>query len=116
MTDDTKTRTGTILGSPSYMSPEQISGKKVAGTSDQFSLGVTMYQLLSGTLPFDGDSMANLMYQITNQPHKPIRKLRRGITPCISRVINKSLQKLPENRFADCSAMADALRRCLEQD
>ncbi len=116
LTDDTKTRTGTILGSPSYMSPEQISGKKVAGTSDQFSLGVTMYQLLSGTLPFDGDSMANLMYQITNQPHKPIRKLRRGITPCISRVINKSLQKLPENRFADCSAMADALRRCLEQD
>ncbi|VAW71997.1 Serine/threonine protein kinase PrkC, regulator of stationary phase [hydrothermal vent metagenome] len=115
LTDDSKTRTGTILGSPSYMSPEQISGKKVSGKSDQFSLGVTMYQLLSGRLPFDGDSMANLMYQITNQTHRPLRKIRRGTPPCISRVINKALQKSPENRFQDCKAMADALRKCYEQ-
>ena len=115
LTDDSKTRTGTILGSPSYMSPEQISGKKVSGKTDQFSLGITMYQLLSGRLPFDGDSMANLMYQITNQTHRPLRKLRRGTPPCISRVINKALQKAPENRFADCNAMADALRKCYEQ-
>ncbi len=115
LTDDSKTRTGTILGSPSYMSPEQISGKKVSGKSDQFSLGVTMYQLLCGRLPFDGDSMANLMYQITNQTHRPLRKIRRGTPPCISRVINKALQKAPENRFLDCNAMADALRKCYEQ-
>lgn len=114
LTDDSKTRTGTILGSPSYMSPEQISGKKAAGASDQFSLGVTMYQLLTGHLPFDGDSMANLMYQITDQTHKPMRKMRRGIPPCISRIVNKTLQKSPDNRFANCDAVAEALRKCVE--
>ena len=114
LTDDSKTRTGTVLGSPSYMSPEQIAGKKITGHSDQFSLGVTLYQLLTGSVPFDGDSMANLMYQITNQIHRPIRKVRRGIPPCISRVINKTLQKLPENRFPDCKSVAEAFRKCIE--
>lgn len=115
LTDDSRTKTGTVLGSPSYMSPEQISARKITGKSDQFSLAVTMYQLLTGHLPFDGDSMANLMFQITNQPHRPIRKIRRGIPPCVSRIINKALQKQPENRFADCKAMAAAIRKCLDQ-
>ena len=73
-----------------------------------------MYQLLTGHLPFDGDSMANLMYQITDQTHKPMRKMRRGIPPCISRIVNKTLQKSPANRFANCDAVADALRKCVE--
>jgi len=115
LTDDSRTKTGTVLGSPSYMSPEQIAGRKISGKSDQFSLGITLYQLLTGVLPFDGDSMANLMYQITNQAHKPIRKSRRGISPCVSRIINKALQKSPENRFSDCTAMADAIEKCLDQ-
>jgi len=115
LTDDSRTKTGTVLGSPSYMSPEQISGKKISGKSDQFSLGITLYQLLTGTLPFDGDSMANLMYQITHQAHRPIRKSRRGISPCVSRIINKTLQKSLENRFTDCTAMADAIEKCLDQ-
>ncbi|MDH5184445.1 MAG: protein kinase, partial [Gammaproteobacteria bacterium] len=67
LTDSSKTRTGTILGTPSYMSPEQIAGKKVDGRSDMFSLAVMLYQLLCGRLPFEGDSLAALMFKITNE-------------------------------------------------
>ena len=62
ITDSSKTKTGMVLGTPSYMSPEQLSGKKVGGLSDMFSLGVTLYQLVCGRLPFVGDSMAQLMF------------------------------------------------------
>jgi len=64
-----RTQTGTLLGTPNYMSPEQISGHAVDGRSDLFSLGVVLYVLLTGERPFQGDSMATLMYMITNQPH-----------------------------------------------
>ena len=68
ITDSSKTKTGMVLGTPSYMSPEQLAGKKIDGQSDLFSLGVTLYQLSCGKLPFQGDSMAQLMYKIANEP------------------------------------------------
>ena len=60
---------GTVLGTPTYMSPEQVAGKKVDGRSDLYSLGVMFYQMLSGVAPFRGDSMATLMFRIANEPH-----------------------------------------------
>src|SRR5258706_1880331 len=69
ITDSSRTKTGMVLGTPSYMSPEQLSGKKVDGRSDLFSLGVTLYQLLTAALPFQGESMATLMFKIANEPH-----------------------------------------------
>ena len=68
ITDSSKTKTGMVLGTPSYMSPEQLAGKKIDGRSDLFSLGVTLYQLVCGQLPFQGDSMAQLMFKIANEP------------------------------------------------
>ncbi len=115
LTDNSKTRTGTVLGSPFYMSPEQIAGKKVDGRSDLFSLGVTLYQLFTGRLPFEGDSLTSLMYQITNEKPKGIRKLRPELPTCLTRLINKTLEKNPAKRFDNGQAMAEALKRCAEK-
>jgi CHASE2 domain-containing sensor protein len=112
LTDSSKTKTGTVLGSPSYMSPEQFAGTKVDGRSDLFSLGVTLFQLLTGTLPFSGDSFATLMYRIANEKHPDVRKLRKGIPACAPRVVNKALQKEAARRYASGQKLAEALRRC----
>ncbi len=110
--DASKTRTGTILGSPAYMSPEQIAGKRVDGRSDLFSLGVTLYQLLTGHLPFQGDSLANIMYKITEGKHKGIRSLRAELPLCASKIINKAMQKNPTERYQKGRDMAEELRKC----
>jgi len=115
LTDASKTKTGTILGSPSYMSPEQLAGKKVDGRSDLFSLGVTLYQLLAGELPFVGESLASLMFKITNDKHPDIRMFRPDLPSCISKIINKALHKEIERRFQTGERMADALLRCMER-
>ncbi len=115
LTDNSKTRTGTVLGSPFYMSPEQIAGKKVDGRSDLFSLGVTLYQLFTGHLPFEGDSLTSLMYQITHEKPKSIRKLRPELPTCATRLINKALEKDPAKRFDTGQDMADAIKRCVEK-
>ncbi|NIR61227.1 MAG: protein kinase, partial [Gammaproteobacteria bacterium] len=110
--DSSKTRTGTVLGSPSYMSPEQVAGDKLDGRSDLFSLGVTLYQLLTGRLPFQGESVANLMYRITNENPPDIRKVRSDLAPCVARVVHRALQKEASKRYAGGDSMAEALRRC----
>ena len=111
VTDTTTTRTGTILGSPSYMAPEQLTDGKVDGRADIFSLGVTLYQLLTGELPFKGDSIASLAYQITNKKHRSVRELRPELSVKIVKIINKALQKDPMKRYASAQEMADALAK-----
>ncbi len=74
--DGSRTRTGLVLGTPSFMSPEQLAGLKVDGRSDLYSLGVMLYQLLTGHLPHQSDSMAKLMHQIANQPAPDVRHYR----------------------------------------
>ena len=114
LTDASKTKTGMVLGSPYYMSPEQLAGKKVDGRTDMFSLGVTLYQMLSGELPFQGDSIANLMYNIANELHPDIRRYRADLPNCVKNLINKSLQKESSERFQSGIEMATAMKRCQE--
>ena len=97
--DSSKTTTGVILGTPSYMSPEQISAKKVDGRSDLFSLGVVFYELLTGERPFKGDSFAALMYSIANTPHKSARKVLPEIPASVSSIIDKLLEKNLTKRY-----------------
>lgn len=115
LTDSSKTKTGTILGSPSYMSPEQLAGMKVDGRSDLFSLGVTIYQMLTGELPFIGESLASLMYKIANEKHPDVRLFRPDLPSCVSRIINKALAKEAENRFQSGERFSNAMERCLER-
>ncbi|HEU0220032.1 MAG TPA: serine/threonine-protein kinase [Gallionella sp.] len=112
ITDSSKTKTGMVLGTPSYMSPEQLAGKKIQGSSDLFSLGASLYQLACGKLPFEGDSMAQLMYRIANEPHTDILSIRPDLPPCLVAIINKSLAKQNEDRYANGAEMAEALRQC----
>ncbi len=117
ITDSSKTKTGMVLGTPSYMSPEQLVGKHIDGRSDIFSLGVMLYQLLTGRLPFKGDSMASLMFCIANEPHPEIIGLRKGLIetkPGISEMIDKVLAKTPENRYQSGQEFAQDLRNYLK--
>jgi len=113
ITDSSKTKTGMVLGTPSYMSPEQLSGKKVDGRSDIFSLGVTLYQLLTGQLPFQADSMATLMFKIANEPHPAAQTARPDLPAALSAVIDKALHKDLNQRYQRGSEMAAELRAAL---
>ena len=115
LTDASKTKTGTVLGSPYYMSPEQLAGQKVDGRSDIYSLGVTLYQMLVGELPFTSDSMANLMYKIANEKHRDIRSFRPELPSCVSNIVNRALHKVIEKRFQSGKQMAASMRRCSER-
>jgi serine/threonine-protein kinase len=110
ITDSSKTKTGMVLGTPSYMSPEQLSGKKIEGRSDLFSLGVTLYQLSCGKLPFQGDSMAQLMFKIANEAPADILTVNPKVPPALVEVIEKALAKDPDQRFQTGDEMAQAIR------
>ena len=114
ITDSSKTKTGMVLGTPSYMSPEQLAGKKVDGKSDLFSLGVMMFQFMTGRLPFTGDSMATLMYKIANEAHPKPDSIRPELPRCVSVIINRALAKDPEKRYQSGAQMASDLRKCAQ--
>lgn len=113
LSDSSKTKTGMVLGTPSYMSPEQLSGKKVDGRTDLFSLGVTLYQLLTGSLPFHGESMATLMFKIANEPHAVANVVRPDLPPSINSIIDRALKKNPDERYQRGSEMARDIRAVL---
>jgi serine/threonine-protein kinase len=112
ITDSSKTKTGMVLGTPSFMSPEQLAGRKIDGQSDIFSLGVTMYQLACGSLPFQGETMTQLMYKIANEPPVDILSINPGLPDCFAEIINRALAKTKEERFATGEEMAAAIRAC----
>ncbi len=106
------TRTGIVLGTPSFMSPEQLEGRTVTGHSDLFSLGVSLFQLLTGQLPFTADSMTGLMQQIAEAPHPPLRAYRPDLPACVESIIDRALAKNPDDRFDTGAQMAAALEDC----
>jgi len=106
------TRTGIVLGTPSFMSPEQLEGRTVTGHSDLFSLGVSLFQLLTGQLPFTADSMTGLMQQIAEAPHPPLRAYRPDLPACVESVIDRALAKDPDARYDSGAQMAAALDDC----
>ncbi|MEP6823325.1 MAG: serine/threonine-protein kinase [Ramlibacter sp.] len=110
ITDSSKTKTGLVLGTPSFMSPEQIAGKKVDGRSDLYSLWVMLFQMLAGVLPFRGDSMAELMYKIANEEAPDIRVIRKDVPERLANVVAMSLGKRPETRYQDGEQFAADLR------
>jgi predicted Ser/Thr protein kinase len=109
------TRTGIVLGTPSFMSPEQLEGRTVTGHSDLFSLGVSLFQLLTGELPFTADSMTGLMQQIAEAPHPRLRAFRPDLPACVESVIDRALAKNPEARYDSGAQMAAALDDCRSQ-
>ncbi|WP_347332333.1 serine/threonine-protein kinase [Marinimicrobium locisalis] len=111
-----RTQTGEIMGSPLYMSPEQLKGVRVGPSSDIFSLGVTLYQLLTGELPFRGDTIAELSYQIVQSRHRPVREARKDLPRSATRIVNKTLQKDPQKRYANAGELAKALKSALEKE
>jgi len=110
ITDSSRTRTGMVLGTPSFMSPEQMAGRRVDGRSDLYSLGVMLFQLLAGRLPHHAESMAKLMYQIANEPAPDIRSLRPDLPAALADVVSLALEKRPEVRYADGRQLATDLR------
>lgn len=106
------TRTGVILGSPSYMAPEQLDARPVTAQSDLFSLGVTLFQLLTGMLPFRSDSIPGLMQKISAEAHPPLRVVRPDLPESLAAIIDRALEKDPELRYRSGAEMAQALRDC----
>ncbi len=110
ITDSSKTKTGMVLGTPSYMSPEQLQGKKIDGRSDLFSLAVSLYQLACGKLPFEGDSMAQLMYRIANEHAPDILQHNPSLPPAFVAFLDKAMSKEAEQRYQTGEEFAAALR------
>lgn len=113
--DATQTRTGLVLGTPSFMSPEQMAGERVDGRSDLYSLGVTLYQLLTGRLPFEGVSMAALVRAIASEPAPDLREMRPDLPAALGEVVTLALQKRPETRYASGRDFAADLRAVLRE-
>jgi len=105
-----KTQVGTVLGTPQYMSPEQVMGQKVDGRSDLFSVGVILYQLCTGQKPFDSNTVATLLYKITQEEPPPIAEVAPELPVGVQHIINKLLAKAPERRFQSGKDLARALR------
>src|SRR5262249_27266243 len=103
------TMTGQVVGTPNYMSPEQVVGNQLDGRSDLFSVGVMLYEMITGERPFEGQSITTIMYKIVHETPVPPRKLDSSIHPGLSFVIEKALQKSPDARFQNGAELTQAL-------
>jgi predicted Ser/Thr protein kinase len=106
----TMTQSGTIVGTPSYMSPEQIQGVRVDARADIFSLGVIIYEMLTGKRPFEGDHITTIVYKIMNEEPPNIRDMKKDLPEGFDHVIKKALAKDPNQRYRNCKELAADLK------
>ena len=109
-----KTQTGIIFGTPNYMSPEQVAGKKVDGRSDLFSLGVVFYELLTGERPFKGDNMTALLYAVSNTEYSPLREIAPKTPDCCVEIVERLLSKGVSRRYQSASQVIKDVQFCLD--
>jgi serine/threonine protein kinase len=110
--DSTQTRTGIILGTPSYMSPEQVAGKDVDGRSDLFSLGIVFYELLTGVKPFKGENISATLYAVTHNTHPPLSEFVTDLPACCQTIVDKLLAKGVSKRFRSAVQVLKAIETC----
>ncbi len=113
LTSTNLTRTGTVVGTPSYMSPEQVTGQQVSGASDQFSVAIILYQMLTGELPFTGENPTTILYKIVHETPVGPHEKRTSLPPQIDKVLLRALEKKPETRYPRCADLASAVRDAL---
>ncbi len=106
----TTTQTTNVMGTPSYMSPEQVKGRPVDGRSDIFSLGVLFYEMLTGEKPFPGQSITTVIYKIVNEEPIPPRQLNPSVHPGLNEIVLRALSKDPDTRYQSCRDLQDDLR------
>lgn len=107
------TQTGTVMGTPSYMSPEQVRGESIDGRSDQFSLTVMAYELITGAKPFTGDSLTSVIFKIVSEEPKLPRTINADLPDDLDDTILKGLSKRPEERYPNCRDFAARFSECL---
>lgn len=109
-TDSNLTTTGTVLGTPNYMSPEQIRGRKIDGRSDLFALGIILYEMLTGEKPFAGDSITSVIYRVVNEEPIPPKQLNMDLPDYIDIFMAKALAKNPASRFQTAEKFVEGMR------
>jgi serine/threonine-protein kinase len=110
---DVKTQTGAILGSPRYMSPEQVTGQPADRRSDIFSLGVVLHELAAGEPPFSAGTVTQLMHQIATATPRPPSATNPAVPPMLDLIVARALQKQPADRYQSAAELASDLRSCL---
>jgi serine/threonine-protein kinase len=107
----TSTQTSVILGTPSYMSPEQVTEARVDGRSDVFSLAVVLFELLTGEKPFQAENLSALLFKIVHESHPSVRKIRPDLPESVENIVQRALQKAPSKRYQSGREFSEALRR-----
>jgi serine/threonine protein kinase len=107
------TRTGTLVGTPEYMSPEQAEGGEVDRRTDLYALGIVLYQMLTGRVPFKGNTPHSTLYAVVHQPPPPPRQINPALPPAVETVVLKAVAKRPEQRFQRGAEMAAALQAAM---
>ena len=112
---DVRTATGALMGSPKYMSPEQVSGQRADHRSDIFSLGITLYEMLTTQVPYSAEDLAQLMYQVSMTPAEPPSVVNPSLPTMLDLIIGKALEKAPDARYQSAAELAADLRSCRQQ-